>query len=69
MRNIGGRQSPFRNLVLAHEHHAFLLLGIADKLLDESDASGNSGYAVMRADRHHPTAGDGFGIKDIKIIP
>ena len=68
MRNIGSGQSPLRNLVFSHEHHAFLLLGISDKVLEELNASGNARYAIMRANRHHPTTGGSFRVEDIKII-
>ena len=68
MRDIGSRQSPLRNLVLAQEHHALLLLGILDKVLEELNASGNARYAVMCADRHHASPVRGLSVENVEVV-
>ena len=68
MGNIGSGQSPLSNLVFAHEGDTLLLFGILDKILEKLNASRNARYTVMRADRHHPSAGGSLGIEDFEIV-
>jgi len=40
MGNIGGRQRPLRNVVLAHEYDALLLLCIPNEFLEKLERAG-----------------------------
>jgi hypothetical protein len=68
MGNIGGRQRPLRNLVLAHKYDAFLLLCVPNEVLKKLNVTGNTVDAIVRADRHHPSPARGLGVENVEVV-
>ena len=68
MRDVSSRQRPLRDLVLAQEYDALLVLRIPNEVLKKLHTSGSTRDPIMRADRHHPSTIGGFRVEQIEIV-
>ena len=68
VRDISGGESPFCNLIFAHEEDTSLLLRVPNEILEEFYPSWNAGDAVVRADRHHPSPVHGLSVENFEVV-
>src|SRR5258708_20413342 len=68
VRDISGGQSPFCNLVFAHEEDTSLRLRVPNEILKEFCPSWNAGDAVVCADRHHPSPVHGLSVENFEVV-
>src|ERR1700720_2120697 len=66
-RRVALGERPTRDLVLAQEAHAGVLLGIVDEFGQPAHPRRRAGDAVMGADRHHATPPCRFLVELIEL--